>query len=367
MNASKRLEDYLESLAREAQSGDRLPTVRSLMARFGVSQSVVQRITERFKTEGRIWAETGRGTFFVGKQGTDQPLPENDVKLNSGQRSVILLRRVTSVQRGRRVLELLHDLLQKDHCRVVELSYTDNRDAIEILKNVPRFDACVLQSSFETISIEMLNTARQKTDVIVVDGAVLAGTEVDAVGIEWGSGIQLAIDRLVSQGHRSIGFVMSSHFVLATELGRIRFETSRVTEQMKGEKTVIKVPVRPHEDYETVAAEYIANSRKQEGILPFTALIVWGIENGEKFRDCLLRYHIKTPEDLSIVLLGRTDLGNEHANFFACAGFDTTLQASTLHEVITKRWKDKTREYRVKYLPIHFSDGESIGRPLGAE
>ncbi|MCG8508348.1 MAG: GntR family transcriptional regulator, partial [Rhodospirillales bacterium] len=70
MNASKRLNDYLESLARQAEPGDRLPTVRSLMAQFGVSQSVVQRITERLKAEGRISAETGRGTFFVGDPGS---------------------------------------------------------------------------------------------------------------------------------------------------------------------------------------------------------------------------------------------------------------------------------------------------------
>lgn len=367
MNASKRLEEFLESLASEAQTGDRFPTMRSLMARFGVSQSVVQRVTERMKAEGRISAETGRGTFFVGNPRSNQALPENEAVSEPNQRSIILLRRATSVQRGRIVLELLRDLLQKDRCRVVELSYTDNRDAIEILRNVPRFDACVLQSSFETISIDMLNTARQKTDVIVVDGAVLAGTEVDAVGVEWGSAVQLAIDHLVSQGHRSIGFVMSSHFILATELGRIRFEACRVNEQMKGEKTVIKVPAWPHENYETLAAECIANLRKSKGDFPFTALIVWGIESGEKFRDCLLRYNIKLPDDLSVVLLGRTDLKNEHADFFACAGIDTTELASMLHETITNRWKETTREYSVKYLPIHLSDGESVGRPLKVE
>ena len=37
------LEQFLEDLARDARPGDRLPTIRELMRRFGASQMLVQR------------------------------------------------------------------------------------------------------------------------------------------------------------------------------------------------------------------------------------------------------------------------------------------------------------------------------------
>lgn len=354
MTGQQSLETYLETLARDAAPGDRLPTVRQLMAEFGVSQQIVQRATEQLRAEGRITAATRRGTFFVGADDAGKPVPASQ----ADQRAVLFLRRSTSLQRGRRVLELLQNRLQADGCRVVEVSYTDGRDALRILRTLPRFDACVLQSTFETISIDMLAAARQKSPVLVVDGAVLAETEVDAVGIEWGSAVNLALDHLRSMGHQRIGLVISSHFALATELGRIWFQAR----SEPGTARVIQIPAWPQEDYAAKAAERIAAEREPGGALPFSALIVWGIENGIDFAACLDRQGIKVPGDLSIVLLGRTDLANEHANFFTSCGTTTTLLANALHETIAQRWREPEREYRVRYMPMTLSEGKSVMR-----
>lgn len=60
-----KLQDYLKSLATTAQPGDRLPTVRSLMRDFKMSQPGVQRALLALKEEGLVDAQVGRGTFFV--------------------------------------------------------------------------------------------------------------------------------------------------------------------------------------------------------------------------------------------------------------------------------------------------------------
>src|SRR5688572_17202966 len=60
------LDQYLEELARDARPGDRFPTVRELMRRFGASQMLVQRSLQSMKNRGLIDSQVGRGTFFRG-------------------------------------------------------------------------------------------------------------------------------------------------------------------------------------------------------------------------------------------------------------------------------------------------------------
>lgn len=358
MNKSERLEKYLESLAKNARPGDKVPTVRTLMSEFGVSQSVVQRCTEKLKAEGRITAEAGRGTFFTGVAKGEEPAAPSNVNLD--HRTVLFLQRATYINRGRRALELLHNMLQQDGCRIVEVSYTDNRDAVPVLRGLPRFDACVIQTSFETVSIEMLSAVRQKASAIVVDGALLSGTEVDAVGNEWGSAVDLALDHLMEQGHQSIAFVTSTRSLLANELGRIRFETQH-TREAPGTRTVIEIPAWLSNDYEDLVAAKIAKARRKDSSFPFSAVIVLGIENGARFLRQLNDNGINVPQHLSIVLLGRPDLENEHAGFFTCAGVDTAQQAQALRDSIVRRWDEPDADYKTTYVPSHLIDRASTG------
>ncbi|WP_175546843.1 substrate-binding domain-containing protein [Natronohydrobacter thiooxidans] len=359
MSASQRLESYIESLALNARPGDRVPPVRHLMAQFGVSQAVVMRATERLKLQGRISAEVGRGTFFSGGEAEHAAHAEpREAPEVPDQRSVLFLRRSIRLQRGRRVLERLHIQLQDMGCRVVEVAYTDSRDALDILRNMPRFDTCVLQSTFETIAIDMLAAAHRLAPSIVIDGAVLAGTEVDSVGFEWASAVDLALDHLAAAGHNRVGLLLSTHFVLAAELGRIRFDSRRQTNDNLSEP--IRIPAWPHEDFVAKAAEAVAGLRQSAGDLPFTALIVWGIEDGADFVSQLARRGIDVPADLSIVLLGRTDLVNEHAEFFTVAGSTTEAQAEALEQTIRRRWAQPDSDYRVTYLPLTLVPGKSV-------
>lgn len=57
------------------QIGDRLPTLKQLVAIYGVSSMTVRHALARLEEEGLILAERGRGTFVTGSPAPDQQVP----------------------------------------------------------------------------------------------------------------------------------------------------------------------------------------------------------------------------------------------------------------------------------------------------
>ncbi len=364
------LEQFLDQLAHEARPGDRLPTIRELMKRFGASQMLVQRAFQGLKDRGLIDSQVGRGTYFRGAgarppaaapaEGEPQrPRAASANTVQSNIKSVLLLRRSISIARGRVLVEGLQRRLAAEGHRVLELSYTDPDHALTVLKGLPRFDACVVQSTFKAIPIALLAALRDKCEVLAVDGAALVGADVEAVGTEWGEPLAAAIEQLVQQGHRRIAYATTAHPYLATQLGRRRFASLQHT--LPGvELTEITQDLLPHEDYTTRLVQQLQASADATGTLPFTALVAWGIEDGALFQRLLAQAGIAVPARLSVVLLGRTDLANEHADFFDVVGCSVADQVQALHGAIAARWADAGRPYGVHLTPVVRRAGASV-------
>lgn len=367
------LEQFLDQLARDAQPGDRLPTIRELMRRFGLSQMLVQRAFDNLKARGLIDSQVGRGTFFQGAGGVSAPsaeqgagaqiapprrTPTPPVPRLPAVRSVLLLRRSISITRGRVVAEGLQRRFAAEGHRVLEVSYTDPDHARAVLKGLPRFDACMIQSTFKTITIDLLSALKDKSEVIAVDGAALVGMDVEAVGTEWGEPLAAAVALLQQRGHRRIAYASTSYPFLASQLGQRRFETLRNT--LTGvELQTIDVPQLPDQDYETALAELLKASCDANGRPPFSALVAWGIENGAKFKALLSDIGLEVPSGLSVVLLGRTDLPNEHADFFDIVGCSVADQIDALHQAIVTRWNNPAATYGIRLIPVTGRAGHS--------
>lgn len=361
---SSDLQRFLAQLAQQAEPGARLPTIRELMRRFGVSQVIVQRAFQELKDQGLIASEVGRGTYFLGGSGTVS-IPESTggtAGRGSRVKSVLLLRRSISVARGRVLVEGLQRRFTEDGHRVLELSYTDPDHARTVLRGLPRFDACVIQSTYKTITIDLLSALREKCAVLAVDGAALIGADVEAVGTEWGDPLASAVALLQQHGHRSIAFATTSHPLLATQLGlrRLTFLQNTVPQC---ELNAITVPQLPDDNYEAAVVEEIRARCDASGRPPFTALVAWGIENGASFRQALMRIGLPVPQALSVVLLGRTDLPNEHADFFHTVGSSVADQIDALHEVIRDRWAQPSAPYAVRLTPVLCREGQSVAPP----
>lgn len=365
MANSSDLERFLAQLAEQAEPGARLPTIRELMRRFGVSQVIVQRAFQELKDKGRIASEVGRGTYFLGEGAAPQGVPEHSGgggARTSRVKSVLLLRRSISVARGRVLVEGLQRRFTEDGHRVLELSYTDPDHARTVLRGLPRFDACVIQSTYKTITIDLLAALREKCAVLAVDGAALIGADVEAVGTEWGDPLASAVALLQQHGHRSIAFATTSYPLLATQLGLRRFTFLHNT-LPQCQLHAITLPQLPDENYEGALVEEIRARCDSAGRPPFTALVAWGIENGASFRQALAQAGLQVPSGLSVVLLGRTDLPNEHADFFHTVGSSVADQIDALHEVIQARWAHPSAPYAVRLTPVLCREGQSVAPP----
>lgn len=362
MGDSNRLQAYLRTLSMGAAEGEKLPTIRQLMGDFSLSQAAVQRVFEALRSEGLIVSQVGRGTFFTG--GPDAPSGNAErVRNPDSGRSVILLRRPLQNQRGRLVLDRLQQALTDHGDVTLEVAYSDPDHARQVLQTLPRFDACIVQNSFDIMPIDMIAAIRRRTDTIIVDGAWLVGTDIDAVGFEWGESIERAMQLLVASGHERIVLVTTANTFLANEMGLHRYRSLRSRPAL-ADKVVpeLRVPHLPPRAYEEAVVSALVEAGMLDGSRR-TGLIVWGIESGQRFNALLQRAGARVPEDVSVVLLGRTDIPEESAGLFHIIGYRAEHQADAVFARLLERWEQPTRPYELALLPVEELAGPSIHNP----
>lgn len=353
-----KLQDYLKSLATTAQPGDRLPTVRSLMRDFKMSQPGVQRALLALKEEGLVDAQVGRGTFFVG--GSAGQGAANMRSLPQKGRSVILLRRPSATQRARLVMDRLQAMVADGGDMTLEVGYSDADHARRVLQSLPRFDACVIQNSFEQMPVEMLAALRRKSDNVIVDGAWLVGTDVDAVGFEWGRPVERAVRLLSAAGHQHIHYITTANSFLANELGLHRYRQMR-EEAPRGTQLRAPdlLPSLPSREFELAVLERLATIAREPGG-ERRGVLVWGVESGQRLRAGLHARGIRVPEDISIIVLGRTDVEAEREGFFHLIGYSAQEQAEALYARLKSRWSDPHAPYGLTLITMHEVEGRSV-------
>ncbi|MFD1627320.1 GntR family transcriptional regulator [Azospirillum griseum] len=364
MSETTPLHKHLRDLAARSRPGDRLPPIRKLMSDFGVSQVAVQRAMEELKAEGLVDAHVGRGTFFRGA--LNETAADDPTETRGKPRSVLILHRDSPGprRRARVVLDNVLAAFRDNGGRTMEISYSDPEHARQVLHGLPKFDACVVQNAFQEMPIEMLAAIRRKTDNIIVDGTWLVGSDVDAVGFEWGEPLERAIDALVEAGHERVVYVATTHPFLANELGRRRYAAMGERPRYAGKLAPpVLLPEPALIDYERRVVDQLCRLREANGRLPFTGAAVWGIESGSLFLDTLERAGIKVPDTLSIILLGRTDIETEHEGFFETIGYAAAEQSAALREMIRSRWREPDAPHGLVLTPTRHLVGRSIGRP----
>jgi DNA-binding LacI/PurR family transcriptional regulator len=365
MGEISKLQSYLRSVAMAAEEGDRLPTVRQLMRDFSLSQQVVQRALSDLKAEGLVDAQVGRGTFFTGGSilpatGPRPAAPNRDQE--NTQRSVIMLRRSSKNLRGRVVLESLQRRLNDDGHVTLDVGYSDPAHAKRVLQTLPRFDACIVQNSFDIMPVDMIAAIRRKTDTIIVDGAWLVGTDIDAVGFEWGQSVETAVNRLVSSGHDRIHYITTASFFLANEMGLHRWRNLRErTDLASILKPEIKIEKLPSQDYEEVALAALREVISQGPKAKSPALVIWGLDDGVRFKSLLEQEGLTVPSDLSVILLGRTDLDPEAGGFFQMIGYRAADQVDGVYNRLIERWQKRKEPYGLRLLPMTERPGSSVG------
>lgn len=309
--------------------GDRLPTVRELMASFEVSQFTVQRALGQLREAGLIDSQVGRGTFVAGKKTPD-----------ARARTVLVLSYEKRSDRADELTRLMHRVFLERGWRSVVLAYADFDQAAEIVDGLPRFDACVVQPRGTTVPLSLLAKLKARGQMVVIEGFGVSGIDVETVAIDWLEGISVALRHLHELGHRRIGFVAQSVSLRAFKSTVAEF---RRLHSWAGLPTDVDPVVPLPSDSEdlafgTLERYLIERGSGREG---FTAYIVYPRAfHGDRLLRSFTQAGLRVPEDVSLLALGYSDLAHEHVGLIDMVGQPATGVVETIIAAIEARWQD---------------------------
>lgn len=321
------LEAALRERIAQAQHGQRLPTVRALMREYGVGQATIQAVLARLAAQGLLSLQVGRGTFVL------KPAELQRDGRRGG--SVLLLSPRQQTERSNGVARRLHQTFADDGVRCVQIVYERIDEALDLLAPDRRFDGCVLQSYFDPLPLGLLAFLRQRTQALCVDGARLAGVDVDAVASDWPRAMDEALQRLRAAGHERIGFVAWPGPVQPLEGLRRHFGSLRrclgldeAAMPLFELRAVPRPGVASADDLEETLARVPTPRRGGP-----TALIVWGAAvSGQALQRAMAR-----PGAPRTVLLCHVNRPEEHLDAFDRVGSNSDEAADAIGAMI--RWR----------------------------
>jgi DNA-binding LacI/PurR family transcriptional regulator len=358
MKSSKVILTELRLLMEELEHGARLPTVRDLMKRFGASQGTVQAALGQLREAGQLSSQVGRGTFVVKvPDGAAAKLPRGQGTSAEGHlTSYLMLSSSRLNERSVLVQNGIQSTLSMDNINVVQMSYQNTDQMLEILRNAPRFGAAMLQSHFDSIPIRLLHLLKEKSSVVVADGLSISGVDIDRVGTDWSEAIDDAVAHLTEIGHRRIGMVTidgQGRPILAARRYFSRLKNWRGTGLEIHPPMTLANMVYPTQSVADSLTMLLKDLLDQNASLPFTALLVLGVSDGAGLRQSMHNLSIRVPEDLSVHILGHADVPSEHYEFFSMSGPTSGDAVVGLIRSVKDRAQRPGLPPQVTYLPIH--------------
>ncbi len=192
MSKSKAVEDKLRELLERSPEGGKLPSVRSLMKRWIVSQGLIDAAVRTLKEEGLLESFPGDGLY----------------KVRASQSSAFSSYRIA----------LLIPNYPSSHFRVLEnallkgisgagfqfelIRYDYSRGAGEFIKNSMHFDGIVIMPEKQRMQAEYFYSLKQTGLPVFLLCMSLDEMDFDTVNIDNYHGGVLAADHLISLGHR---------------------------------------------------------------------------------------------------------------------------------------------------------------------
>lgn len=321
--------------------GERLPTVRELMASFSVSQFTVQRALRQLKEEGLIDSQVGRGTFVAGQK-------RNPTRM----RNVLVLSYEQQSDRADELTRLMHQAFLKREWRSVILAYADFDQAAEIVEGLPRFDACVVQPRGTTVPLSLLAMLKARGQMVVVEGFGVTGIDVDTVAIDWPGAVSLALRHLYDQGHRRIGFVAQSLSLRAFVDTAAEFRRLHSWAGLSSDvDPVIPLPSESEDVAFSMLERHLVEGRSR-GQPDFSAYIVYPRAfHGDRLIRSFTQAGLDIPGDVGVVALGYTDFVHEHVGRLDTVGQSATNVVNAIIAAIEARWQEPNEPFRIRYLP----------------
>jgi DNA-binding LacI/PurR family transcriptional regulator len=358
MASSESVLKHMSELIEKLDHGARLPTVRDLMKRFGVSQGAVQGALSRLRDDGLLSSQVGRGTYVVkASSGTASGVKRGRMPTLPDQAALDTLLILSNASMNERCILVQNRIVAQvtaEGGKVVQMSYHDTDQLLGLLESIPDFTAAILQSHYERIPVRLLHLLQAKTRALVLDGHTVCGVDIDRVGTDWEEALSLALDHLSTIGHHRIGLVALDTDAQPILSARRAF--SRLS-HWRGDALDIAAPIllpdvrHPSQHVGDALARALSERLRQDRSFPFTALICLGISDAIGVRQSLETLGIGVPETLSVHLLGHFDVPTEHFEQFTIAGSSHREGSDALLAGLKRRLAAPDLPPQITYLP----------------
>ncbi len=334
--------------------GSRLPTVRELVTRYGVSQHVVQQALQALSADGVVTTHVGRGTFV----GPRTPLPSH-----VAVRQVLTLLHQSQYERGDLIAQTIHQRLTAEGHTSVVLTYSDAEHAMAMLRDGPRYDSCILQPRSSVIPVRLLGLLREISNNVIVENRAVDQVDVDAISSDPGILARLILERLTSLGHRRIAWIVEDRPDYLHERASRLFEAFRFWQGLsQAEAPLVHSPSRNgYFGYADLAGTLSTLFRGEEGPHP-TAVVLLTFETGARILEAFKSVGLAIPGDVSVVRVGTPDIESEHLGRLAVAGRPSRQAAETVLKRLAWRWENPALPYVTVYDPPVLDAHGSMGR-----
>jgi DNA-binding LacI/PurR family transcriptional regulator len=320
---------HLRQLAGRSAPGTRLPTVRRLMAEFGVSQHIVQGAFETLSREGLISSHVGKGTFVGGVAAA-----------RAAARRVLTLLYQHPYQRGDVIARLVHQKLSIDGHDSLTLTYSNAAHVMELLNSNARYDAAILQPRSSTISVSLLALLKQRADFVLLESHAAEHLDVDAVSNDPARTTDLILSHLFRKGHRRIAWIKEDCGNYFFERTAAFFRATCAGAGLSAEEAPV-IDAEPDRDRLGIRdlPAVIARLKGGRRRMPFTAIVVASFVEGRAVIDALRASGLETPRDIAVARLGTPDLDSDHLGLITIVGRPSTHAAQTVLARLDWRWK----------------------------
>lgn len=339
-----RIRDWLEKQLAAAETGDRLPTVKQIMRRHRTAQRTVEQAIQPLINSGQLHAQPGVGLVVADpNQIEDGAVWEGDL---------LVLYRISDSRLARSVLQEMELRFKARGHSVLQIGYSSEEQAQGLLDRLGRFKVCLIQIHFEVLSIDFLATLNRHARSIIVDGVSAVGIDADAIGTNWREALSIAFRTLRDEGHERIAFLTSAHEARQIAMARREFQMLCKWLPDPDSGWLIEMDRLPGATEITDIAEALTPLIDDEGQLPFTALIVWGVVEGFMLERALSDLGQTIGDELSVLMLGSTDFPSEHVRRFDVIGNSHGEKLDIFEKLVGDRIAGIGGKPQVHYLPI---------------
>lgn len=345
----------IKNLARSLAPGHRLPTIRELSVRSGLSHHSIQRVLSKLAAEGLVTTHVGRGTFVAGGQ-QSQTIAQ--------VRSVLTLLYQVEYLRGDLIAQIIHQQLTTEGHKSAILTYTDAQHAAKILRNGPRYDGCILQPRTSIVPVSLLALLRDISKFVIVESRAMEQVDIDAVSLDPFVCCQTVLQHLTQLGHRRIAWILENRgdylFERALSLFRMFRSSCGLAEE---EAPVVRAPQLPgHFGFADLSSVLWHIFRTRSGPAP-TAVILATFESAAGILGAFDRVGLSVPNDVSLVRIGSPDIEADHLGRVAIVGRPSRQAAESVLRHLRWRWENPDAPFLTIYDPPSFDPYTSTTRP----